>query len=57
MGLPQLLIILTPATLTGLLGRYIAKQKGRKSTEGFLFGFFLSIFGIFIVLILPSKNK
>ncbi len=57
MGLPQLLIILIPATLTGLLGRYIAKQKGRESTEGFLFGFFLSILGVFIVLLLPSKNK
>ena len=57
MGLPQLLIILIPATLTGLLGRYIAKQKGRESTAGFLFGFFLSILGVFIVLLLPFKNK
>jgi uncharacterized membrane protein len=57
MGLPSLLIILIPAVLIGLLGRYVAKQKGRESVEGFLFGFFLSILGIIIVLLLPTKNK
>jgi hypothetical protein len=56
MGLASLLIIFIPAILFGLLGRYVAKQKGRESVEGFLFGFFLSILGIIIVLLLPTKK-
>jgi|TARA_B100000795_G_C22365185_1_gene274016 hypothetical protein len=57
MGLPQLLLILIFPTLFGFLGKYIANQKGRESMEGFLLGFFLSIFGIIIVALLPSKDK
>jgi hypothetical protein len=57
MGLPQLLLVFVPATLFGLLGRYIAKQKGRENIEGFLFGFFLSFIGVIIVLLLPSKKN
>ena len=57
MGLPQLLLILIFPTLFGFLWKYIANQKGRESMEGFLLGFFLSIFGIIIVALLPSKDK
>ena len=45
------------ATLTGLIGLYIAKEKNRSQTEGFLFGFFLSIIGVIIVALLPTKKK
>lgn len=55
-GFPQLLLILIMPTLFGLLGRYIAKQKGRKAYEGFLFGFFLSFIGVIIVALLSTKK-
>ena len=56
----QIIIMLTlfiPFVITGLIGRYIAIQKGRSKTEGFLLGFFLSLFGILIEALLPSQNK
>jgi len=43
--------------ITGLIGIYITKKKGRSPLEGFLFGFFLSILGLIIVLLLPNKNN
>ena len=40
---------------TGLIGRYIAKEKGRNTTLGFLFGFFFNLLGVLVVAIIPSK--
>ena len=42
--------------ITGFLGRYISKQKGRSTKEGFLLGFFFSFLGVIISLFLPNKN-
>jgi len=52
-----LIIVVIPSVITGFIGRYIAIQKGRSKTEGFLLGFFLSLFGILIEALLPSQNK
>lgn len=41
----------------GFLGLYIASQKGRSETEGFLFGFLLGPFGVVLVALLPTKEK
>ncbi|MDR3582532.1 MAG: hypothetical protein P4L67_04635 [Candidatus Pacebacteria bacterium] len=37
-----------------LLGAYVAKQKGRSTTEGAVFGFLLGPFGVLIELMLPT---
>ena len=42
--------------ITGAIGRYIAKEKNRSSSEGFWFGFLLSLFGVLIVALLPTKD-
>ena len=52
-----IIVLMIPGVITGLIGRYITKQKGRSPLEGFLFGFFLSILGIIIVSLLPNKNN
>ena len=57
MELTVLLIFMIPGLITGFLGRYISKQKGRSTKEGFLLGFFFSLLGVIISLFLPSKNK
>lgn len=41
--------------LTGAIGAWIAKEKGRDRVEGFLLGFFLSIPGLLIEGLLPVK--
>ena len=40
---------------TGLIGRYVAKEKGRNAAEGFLLGFLFSLMGLFVEAIMPSK--
>tara|TARA_B100000242_G_scaffold21127_1_gene12810 strand:+ start:1196 stop:1390 length:195 start_codon:yes stop_codon:yes gene_type:complete len=55
-GGPELIILLIPGLITGFLGRYISKQKGRNPMEGFLLGFFFSLIGVIISLFLPNKN-
>tara|TARA_B100000963_G_scaffold337997_1_gene334453 strand:+ start:516 stop:842 length:327 start_codon:yes stop_codon:yes gene_type:complete len=40
-----------------LLGAYISSQKNRGKTEGFLFGFFLSLLGLLIAVLMPTKEK
>jgi hypothetical protein len=40
---------------TALIGRYISKEKGKNTTLGFLLGFFLSLMGLFLVVMMPSK--
>ena len=42
--------------ITGAIGRYIAKEKNRSPSEGFWFGFLLSLFGVLIVALLPTKD-
>ena len=42
--------------ITGAIGRYIAKEKNRSPSEGFWFGFLLSLFGVLIVALLPNKK-
>lgn len=41
----------------GFVGRYVSIQKNRSKTEGFLFGFFFSIFGLLIISLLPIKQS
>ena len=43
--------------ILGFFGRYVALQKNRSASEGFLFGFFLSAVGILIIALLPNKDK
>jgi hypothetical protein len=49
-------IYLFVAIITGFFGRYVAKQKGRSTTEGFLLGFLFSLIGVIVVAVLPKKN-
>ena len=49
-------ITLLAAIVFGYIGKYIAKEKNRDKTEGFLFGFFLSILGLIIIGLLPTKE-
>ena len=42
--------------ITGAIGSYIAKEKNRSPSEGFWFGFLLSLFGVLIVALLPIKK-
>ena len=42
--------------ITGAIGSYIAKEKNRSPSEGFWFGFLLSLFGVLIVALLPTKE-
>ena len=43
--------------ITGAVGRYIAKEKNRSPSEGFWFGFLLSLFGVLIVALMPTKES
>ena len=43
--------------ITGAIGRYIAKEKNRSPSEGFWFGFLLSLFGVLIVALMPTKES
>lgn len=52
-----IIVLMLPGVITGLIGRYITKQKGRRPLEGFLFGFFLSILGLIRISLLPNKNN
>lgn len=52
-----LILVLIICLLTGFLGRYVAKEKNRSSTEGFVFGFFFNLLGVIIVALLPTKEK
>lgn len=49
--------IIVGLIISALLGNYIAKQKGRDTTEGVLFGLFLGILGLIILALLPNKSK
>ena len=43
--------------ITGAVGRYIAVEKNRSPSEGFWFGFILSLFGVLIVALMPTKES
>ena len=43
--------------ITGAIGRYIAKERNRSPSEGFWFGFLLSLFGVLIVALMPTKES
>jgi len=43
--------------ITGAIGRYIAVEKNRSPSEGFWFGFLLSLFGVLIIALMPVKEK
>jgi LytS/YehU family sensor histidine kinase len=43
--------------ITGTIGRYIAVEKNRSPLEGFWFGFLLSLFGVLIVSLMPTKES
>lgn len=50
-------IIFISALLTGFIGQYVAKEKNREQGEGFILGFLLSVLGIIVVALLPTKSK
>ena len=43
--------------LTGIIGLYLAKNKGYNAVLGFLLGFLLTFVGIIIVAILPERTE
>ena len=43
--------------IMGFLGSYVAKEKNRSGTEGFLLGLLFSLIGVIIVALLPTKEK
>lgn len=51
----QITLYLIVALVTGFIGQYVAKEKNREQGEGFILGFLLSVLGIIIVALLPTK--
>jgi Na+-driven multidrug efflux pump len=51
-----ILISVVAGVVTGFIGRYVAKEKNRSGSEGFWFGFILSLVGIIIVALLPTRE-
>ena len=51
-----ILMSVVAGVVTGFIGRYVAKEKNRSGSEGFWFGFLLSLVGIIIVALLPTKE-
>lgn len=49
--------ILVFGIISGFLGIYVAIQKNRSSTEGFMLGFLFSLLGVVILALLPSNDK
>jgi len=52
----MILVSIIVCLITGFIGRYVAKEKNRSATEGFLFGFLLNLVGVIIVALLPTKE-
>ena len=50
-------ILILSSFIMGFLGSYVAKEKNRSGTEGFLLGLLFSIIGVIIVALLPTKEK
>jgi hypothetical protein len=55
LGFIFLVIIL--GIVTGIIGEWIAKKKGRREREGFWLGFLLSFIGLIIEGVLPKFSK
>ena len=53
----MVILIIFIGFIFAVIGAYIADEKGRDTAEGALFGFFLGIFGVIIVGLLPNKEK
>ena len=51
-----IIISVVAGVVTGFIGRYVAKEKNRSGSEGFWFGFLLSLVGIIIVALLPTRE-
>jgi uncharacterized membrane protein YeaQ/YmgE (transglycosylase-associated protein family) len=51
------LAVLVVAVLCGTLTAWVARQKGRTNTEGFVLGFLLGLIGTVIELLLPTKDR
>jgi len=51
-----ILMSVVAGVVTGFIGRYVAKEKNRSGSEGFWFGFLLSLVGIIIVALLPTRE-
>lgn len=52
----DMIVLLISAVVTGFLGRYVAKEKGREAAEGFILGFLFSLIGVIVEAVLPSKK-
>lgn len=52
----QITLYFIVALVTGFIGQYVAKEKNREQGEGFILGFLLSVLGIIIVALLPTKS-
>ena len=50
-------LLIISCIVFGYIGSYISNEKKRDKTEGFLFGFFLSILGLIILGLLPTKES
>ena len=50
-------ILILSSIIMGFLGSYVASEKNRSGTEGFLLGLLFSIIGVIIVALLPTKEK
>ena len=57
MSIDSMWILFILSVIFGFVGRYISIQKNRSNTEGFLFGFFFSVFGLIIISLLPTKQN
>ena len=56
-SLISIVFFVIAAIASGLLGRYIAKQKNRSEAEGFWLCVLFSALGIIIVALLPTKEE
>jgi hypothetical protein len=52
-----LFLVIILSIITGIIGEWIAKKKGRREREGFWLGFLLSIIGLIIEGVLPKLSK
>ena len=52
-----LFLVLILGIVTGIIGEWIAKKKGRREREGFWLGFLLSFIGLIIEAVLPKFSK
>jgi uncharacterized membrane protein YeaQ/YmgE (transglycosylase-associated protein family) len=52
-----LFLVIILGIITGIMGEWIAKKKGRREREGFWLGFLLSFIGLIIEGVLPKLSK